>query len=94
MKKFQIILIAFCVIIGIIWLVGVNQDESLNLKKEYAIPVNLVAELDFEEGDARPIANTDSIIVKLSHQEKAWKKLEANRELIGYQDYAFEFKAL
>jgi putative zinc finger/helix-turn-helix YgiT family protein len=33
-------------------------------------------------------------IVELSHQEKAWKDLEANRELIGYQDYAFELKAL
>jgi signal peptidase I len=50
---------------GDLYVNGVNQDESLNLKKEYAIPVNLVAELDFEEGDARPIANTDSIIVPL-----------------------------
>lgn len=33
-------------------------------------------------------------IVELSHQEKSWKKLEANRELISYQDYAFELKAL
>jgi uncharacterized phage-associated protein len=33
-------------------------------------------------------------IVELSHQEKAWKELEANRELISYQDYAFELKAL
>lgn len=29
-------------------------------------------------------------IVELSHKEKAWKELEANKELIGYQDYAFE----
>lgn len=33
-------------------------------------------------------------IVELSHQEKAWKELEANRSLIGYQDYAFELKTL
>jgi putative zinc finger/helix-turn-helix YgiT family protein len=33
-------------------------------------------------------------IVDLSHQEKAWKKLEANRGLIGYQDYAFELAAV
>jgi putative zinc finger/helix-turn-helix YgiT family protein len=33
-------------------------------------------------------------IVELSHQEKAWKELEASRELISYQDYAFELKAL
>lgn len=33
-------------------------------------------------------------IVDLSHEEKAWKELEANRELIGYQDYAFELKAV
>jgi len=33
-------------------------------------------------------------IVDLSHQEKAWKELEAKRELISYQDYAFELKAL
>jgi putative zinc finger/helix-turn-helix YgiT family protein len=33
-------------------------------------------------------------IVELSHKEKAWKELEASRELIGYQDYAFELKAL
>lgn len=33
-------------------------------------------------------------IVELSHEEKAWKELEANRELIGYQDYAFELVAV
>jgi putative zinc finger/helix-turn-helix YgiT family protein len=33
-------------------------------------------------------------IVELSHEEKAWKELEANRRLIGYQDYGFELKAL
>lgn len=33
-------------------------------------------------------------IVDLSHEEKAWKELEANKELIGYQDYAFELKAV
>ena len=33
-------------------------------------------------------------IVELSHQEKAWKELEATRGLIGYQDYAFELEAL
>lgn len=33
-------------------------------------------------------------IVELSHQEKAWKELEANKGLIGYQDYAFDLKAL
>ncbi len=33
-------------------------------------------------------------IVELSHEESAWKELEANRELIGYQDYAFELKTL
>lgn len=29
-------------------------------------------------------------IVDLSHEEKAWKELEAKKGLIGYQDYAFE----
>lgn len=33
-------------------------------------------------------------IVDLSHKEKAWKNLEANKELIGYQDYAFDLKAV
>lgn len=33
-------------------------------------------------------------IVELSHKEKAWKELEANRALIGYQDYAFDLAAL
>jgi uncharacterized phage-associated protein len=33
-------------------------------------------------------------IVDLSHKEKAWQELEAKRELIGYQDYAFELKAV
>ena len=33
-------------------------------------------------------------IVDLSHEEKAWKELEKNRELIGYQEYAFELKAV
>ena len=33
-------------------------------------------------------------IVELSHQEKAWKELEASKQLIKYQDYAFELTAL
>ena len=33
-------------------------------------------------------------IVELSHKEKAWKELESNKELIGYQDYAFELAAV
>lgn len=33
-------------------------------------------------------------IVELSHKEKAWKELEANKELIGYQDYAFELESV
>lgn len=33
-------------------------------------------------------------MVDLSHQEKAWKELAAGRELIGYQDHAFELEAL
>ena len=33
-------------------------------------------------------------IVDLSHEEKAWKALEATRALIGYQDYAFELAAV
>jgi uncharacterized phage-associated protein len=33
-------------------------------------------------------------IVDLSHKEKAWKELEDKKELIGYQDYAFELLAV
>lgn len=33
-------------------------------------------------------------IVELSHLEKAWKELEADRALIGYQDYAFELASV
>lgn len=33
-------------------------------------------------------------IVELSHAEKAWKELESNRALIGYQEYAFELAAV
>lgn len=33
-------------------------------------------------------------IVDLSHEEKAWKELEAKKGLIGYQDYAFELAAV
>jgi len=33
-------------------------------------------------------------IVELSHKEKAWQQLEATKELIGYQDYAFELAAV
>jgi uncharacterized phage-associated protein/transcriptional regulator with XRE-family HTH domain len=33
-------------------------------------------------------------IVDLSHKEKAWKDLEDKKELIGYQDYAFELLAV
>ena len=33
-------------------------------------------------------------VVELSHSEKAWIDLESNRKLIGYQEYAFELKAI
>jgi putative zinc finger/helix-turn-helix YgiT family protein len=33
-------------------------------------------------------------IVDLSHKEKAWKDLEAGKELISYQDYAFDLKVV
>ncbi len=33
-------------------------------------------------------------IVDLSHEEKAWKDLEASKGLIGYQEYAFQLQAL
>jgi uncharacterized phage-associated protein len=33
-------------------------------------------------------------IVDLSHKEKSWKELEDKKELIGYQDYAFELLAV
>lgn len=36
-------------------------------------------------------SNTSSWdIVDVSHEEKAWKELETTRQLISYQDYAFE----
>lgn len=33
-------------------------------------------------------------VVELSHKEKAWRELEQKRELIRYQDYAFELEAV
>jgi len=33
-------------------------------------------------------------IVDLSHKEKAWQGLEAGKELISYQDYAFDLKMI
>jgi putative zinc finger/helix-turn-helix YgiT family protein len=40
-------------------------------------------------------ANTSTWeIVELSHKGKAWKALETNNSLIGYQDYAFELGGL
>lgn len=67
----------------------------------------LVAEADFdknlftEEEKETITAVTEKFaetstwdIVDLSHKEKAWKKLEAKQELIGYQDYAFELNAV
>lgn len=40
-------------------------------------------------------ANTSTWeIVELSHKGKAWKALESNNSLIGYQDYAFELGGL
>jgi hypothetical protein len=33
-------------------------------------------------------------IVDLSHKEKAWQELEAGKELISYQDYAFDLKII
>jgi putative zinc finger/helix-turn-helix YgiT family protein len=33
-------------------------------------------------------------IVDLSHEEKAWKELEANKQLISYQQYAFELTSV
>ena len=32
-------------------------------------------------------------IVDLSHKEKAWQELETGKELISYQDYAFDLKS-
>jgi hypothetical protein len=29
-------------------------------------------------------------MVDLSHKEKAWKELEPGKQLISYQDYAFD----
>jgi len=40
-------------------------------------------------------ANTSTWkIVELSHEEKAWKELEASKGLISYQEYAFELQAV
>jgi uncharacterized phage-associated protein len=33
-------------------------------------------------------------IVDLSHKEKAWKELESTKQLIGYQNYAFELTTI
>jgi putative zinc finger/helix-turn-helix YgiT family protein len=33
-------------------------------------------------------------MVDLSHHEKAWKELESGKQLISYQDYAFDLKTL
>jgi len=33
-------------------------------------------------------------MVELSHKEKAWKELEASKQLIGFQEYAFELAAI
>jgi signal peptidase I len=50
---------------GDLFVNGINQDLSLNLKKEYDIPFQLATALDFEEGDAIRIPGTDSIYVLL-----------------------------
>lgn len=40
-------------------------------------------------------ANTSTWkMVELSHNEKAWKELEAKKAIIGYQDYAFELASV
>ncbi|MEO6547710.1 MAG: type II TA system antitoxin MqsA family protein [Ferruginibacter sp.] len=53
------------------------------------------AEITTLNSITKKFANTSTWdIVELSHKEKAWKTLEANKQLIGYQDYAFELAAV
>jgi hypothetical protein len=49
---------------GDLFINGINQDLSLNLKKEYLIPNKLGAAMDFEEGDAIQLS-ADSLLVVL-----------------------------
>jgi len=43
-------------------------------------------------GGAYKVSTWD--IVDLSHKEKAWKELESTKQLIGYQNYAFELTTI
>jgi signal peptidase I len=50
---------------GDLFVNGISQDQSLNLKKLYVIPFNLITDLDFEgEGEVIPMG-TDSVLVPL-----------------------------
>ena len=64
---------------------------------EAAFDKNLFSEEEHETLSAitEKFANISTWdIVELSHKEKAWKELETNKALIGYQDYAFELAAI
>jgi len=39
-------------------------------------------------------SKTATQIVKISHREKAWLENEAKREIINYQRYAFDLRAV
>ena len=50
---------------GDLFVNGESQDQHFNLKKLYLIPRELIASLDFEEGEAIPLDGTDSVLVPL-----------------------------
>ena len=68
-----------------IFITEADVDKKLFNKEEIGTLANITAKFaDMPTWD----------IVELSHLEKAWKELEATKELIGYQDYAFELAAV
>lgn len=50
---------------GDLFVNGVNQDISLNLKKMYSLPSQLAATLDLEENEVIPLGNPDSVMAPL-----------------------------
>lgn len=50
---------------GDLYINGINQDLTMNLKKEYVIQRDLAATLNFNEDEAIPKGSTDSLIVTL-----------------------------
>jgi putative zinc finger/helix-turn-helix YgiT family protein len=67
--------------------------ELFTTEAEFESVLFTTEELETIESIVRQFKDTSSWdIVELSHSERGWKELEADRKLISYQEYAFDLE--